>query len=189
MIPGCVLAIDISFERDVLSVLTTKGCNSSGCHGSPAGQSGFKLSLYGADAAADYAMITSAQNGRRVDRANPANSLLLRKPSFAVAHGGGHLLTPESDEYRTLLGWLEQGARRSAAGPGIVSIALAPREVIARSGERIRFTVTAKLSDGSTADLTRQVTYAVNDEGVVKVAATGEAVAGGRGIVSSALGR
>ncbi|MFN9894040.1 MAG: cell surface protein, partial [Acidobacteriota bacterium] len=125
MIPGCVLAIDISFERDVLSVLTTKGCNSSGCHGSPAGQSGFKLSLYGADAAADYAMITSAQNGRRVDRANPANSLLLRKPSFAVAHGGGHLLTPESDEYRTLLGWLEQGARRSAAGPGIVSIALA----------------------------------------------------------------
>ncbi|MFN9897036.1 MAG: DUF1549 domain-containing protein [Acidobacteriota bacterium] len=183
-LPHLALAIDISFERDVLSVLTTKGCNSSGCHGSPAGQSGFKLSLYGADAAADYAMITVAQNGRRVDRANPANSLLLRKPSFAVAHGGGHLLTPESDEYRTLLGWLEQGARRSAAGPGIVSIALAPREVIARSGERIRFTVTAKLSDGSTADLTRQVTYAVNDEGVVKVAATGEAVAGGRGITT-----
>ena len=183
-IPGCVLAIDISFERDVLSVLTTKGCNSSGCHGSPAGQSGFKLSLYGADAAADYAMITSAHNGRRVDRAHPANSLLLRKPSFAVAHGGGHLLTPESDEYRTLLGWLEQGARRSTAGPGIVSIVMAPREVIARSGEKVRFTVTAKLSDGSTADLTRQVTYAVNDEGVVKVAATGEAVAGGRGITT-----
>jgi hypothetical protein len=117
-LPQLALAIDISFERDVLSVLTTKGCNSSGCHGSPAGQSGFKLSLYGADAAADYAMITSAHNGRRVDRAHPANSLLLRKPSFAVAHGGGHLLTPESDEYRTLLGWLRAGGAAEHGGAG-----------------------------------------------------------------------
>src|SRR5690242_8557566 len=89
---GATLPVEISFERDVLSLLTTKGCNGSSCHGSPAGQSGFKLSLYGADAAADHAMITTAHGGRRVDKASPENSLLLRKPTFAVAHGGGHLL-------------------------------------------------------------------------------------------------
>ena len=40
-------AVGVGFERDLLSILTTKGCNSSACHGSPAGQNGFKLSLYG----------------------------------------------------------------------------------------------------------------------------------------------
>ena len=36
--------VGIGFERDLLSILTTKGCNSSACHGSPAGQNGFGLS-------------------------------------------------------------------------------------------------------------------------------------------------
>lgn len=177
-------AIEINFERDVLSVLTTKGCNSSSCHGSPAGQSGFKLSLYGASAEADHAMITAAHNGRRLDRENPSNSLLLRKPSFAVPHGGGQLLTKDSDEYRILLRWLEQGARRTSTGPSIVSIEITPRESIARPGGRIQFRVTGKLSDGSTSDLTRQVTYAVNDEGVAKVSESGEAEVIARGITT-----
>lgn len=184
VLPALAQSIEINFERDVLSVLTTKGCNSSACHGSPAGQNGFKLSLYGADAAADHAMITTAHNGRRVDRANPANSLLLRKPGFEVAHGGGHLLTRDSDDYRILLRWLEQGARRTSAGPRIVAIEIAPRESIVLPGAKIRFTVTGKLSDGTTADLTRQVTYAVNDEAVAKVSPAGEATVAGRGITT-----
>ena len=40
-------SIAVQFTPDVVSVLTIKGCNSSGCHGSPAGQNGFKLSLFG----------------------------------------------------------------------------------------------------------------------------------------------
>src|SRR5690606_15459493 len=39
--------VAVQFSPDVISVLTIKGCNSSGCHGSPAGQNGFKLSLFG----------------------------------------------------------------------------------------------------------------------------------------------
>src|SRR5688572_7859474 len=114
--------VEVGFERDVISILTTKGCNSSACHGSPAGQSGFKLSLFGADPTADHAMIVTGHNGRRVDLAKPENSLLLRKPSDALPHGGGHLFTKSSDEYGTFLRWLEQGAKRTSSGPRILSI-------------------------------------------------------------------
>ncbi len=129
-------------------------------------------------------MITTAHNGRRVDRTNPANSLLLRKPSFAVPHGGGQLLSKDSDEYRILLGWIEQGARRSSDGPRMVRIEITPRESIVLPGARIQFRVTGKLSDGTTTDLTRQVTYAVNDEAVARVSAAGEATMNARGLTT-----
>ncbi|MCX6597584.1 MAG: DUF1553 domain-containing protein [Acidobacteria bacterium] len=174
--------VEISFERDVLSLLTTKGCNSSACHGSPAGQSGFKLSLYGADAAADHAMITTAHKGRRVDLAKPENSLLLRKPTFALAHGGGHVIEESSDEYRTLLEWLRQGAQRSSNGPRIVRLEVQPRERILSPGAQLQLSVVGFLSDGNTVDLTRQVRYAVNDEAVVAVSAAGGVTAKGRGL-------
>jgi len=175
--------VEVGFERDIISILTTKGCNSSACHGSPAGQSGFKLSLYGADPAADHAMIVTASKGRRVDLATPENSLLLRKPSFALPHGGGHLFVKASDEYRTILQWLEQGAKRSASGPRILSIEIQPRERILRKpGESAQLIVTGRLSDGATRDMTREVRYAVNDEAVVTVDAAGRLVAKGRGI-------
>src|SRR2546423_184554 len=87
-----VSEVAVRFSQDVISVLTIKGCNSSGCHGSPAGQNGFKLSLFGYDTAADHEMIVRKHNGRRVDLANPERSLLLRKPSFDIPHGGGRLI-------------------------------------------------------------------------------------------------
>lgn len=174
--------VEISFERDVLSLLTTKGCNSSACHGSPAGQSGFKLSLYGADAAADHAMITTAHKGRRVDLEQPEKSLLLRKPTFAVAHGGGHVIEESSDEYRIMLEWLRQGARRNSSGPRIVRIEVQPRERILAPGAQLQLAVRGYLSDGSTVDMTRQVRYAVNDEAVVAVSSAGGVTAKGRGL-------
>ena len=113
VLPVAALPVEISFERDVISILTTKGCNGSGCHGSPAGQSNFKLSLYGSDPAADHDMIVNAHKGRRVDLKNPANSLLLRKPAFAIPHGGGNLMSSQSDEYQTIFQWLQQEIGRA----------------------------------------------------------------------------
>lgn len=175
--------IDVSFERDVISILTTKGCNSSGCHGSPAGQSGFKLSLYGSDPAADHAMILTAQKGRRVELTNPENSLLLRKPTLAIPHGGGNLMEKDSDEYQTLLTWLRQGARQNSTGPRIVSLSLSPREaILPQPGATTKFAVTGHLSDGTARDMTREVRYAVNDEAVVKVSSDGVISGVGRGL-------
>ena len=106
----------VNFSPDVVSILTTKGCNGSGCHGSPAGQNGFKLSLFGYDIGADHQMIVQGHDGRRVDLEHPEQSLLLRKPTFQVAHGGGRLFDVDSEEYETISSWLQSGAPLDAAG-------------------------------------------------------------------------
>ena len=150
----------MSFSRDVVSILTTKGCNGSGCHGSPAGKNGFKLSLFGYDAAADHKMIIHEHQGRRVDLENPAESLLLKKPTFAIAHGGGHLMTPESEEYETLYKWLEQGARLDDSGARLRHLELYPRQrVLVGKGASQKFVAMARLSDGTTRDMTEQVRF------------------------------
>ena len=158
----------VSFSRDVMSILTTKGCNGSACHGSPAGQSGFKLSLFGYDVAADHKMVVSEHGGRRVDFDRPENSLLLRKPSFQLAHGGGQLITPDSDAYRTLRSWLQQRAPLDSDGPRLERLEMYPRErILTGPGRRQRLVVIGRLSDGASRDMTRDVRYSVADETVV----------------------
>ena len=175
--------VQVNFAGDILSILTTKGCNSSACHGSPAGQAGFKLSLYGSDPGADHRMIVEGHNGRRVDKAAPANSLLLRKPSFQAPHGGGHLLTRESDEYRTLLTWIEQGAAFGERGLRITRIDLLPRErILASVGDRQPLVVVGRLSDGSTRDMTERVRFFVNDEAVLSPVKDAGVTAKARGL-------
>jgi hypothetical protein len=44
------------------------------------------------------------------DTANPANSLILLKPTAQVGHGGGERFTVGSVEYNTLLDWITAGA-------------------------------------------------------------------------------
>ncbi|MYC65435.1 MAG: DUF1553 domain-containing protein [Acidobacteriia bacterium] len=161
-------AMGVGFERDLLSILTTKGCNSSACHGSPAGQNGFRLSLYGSDPRFDYDMIVNQHAGRRISAESPEDSLLLAKPSFAIAHGGGQLMTPASDEYATILEWLRQGTPYGAGGTRLERLEIHPGEqVLTGAGQRQPVVVVGRLSDGSTRDLTAEVRYAVKDEAVV----------------------
>ena len=175
--------VQVNFAGDILSILTTKGCNSSSCHGSPAGQAGFKLSLYGSDPAADHRMIVEMHNGRRLDRSAPAGSLLLKKPSFQMPHGGGHLLTKDSDEYRTLLTWIEQGARLGERGLRITRLDLFPRErILVAPGDRQPLVVMGRLSDGATLDMTSRVRFFVNDEAVLSPVAGYAATARARGL-------
>ncbi len=178
-------SMGLGFERDLLSILTTKGCNSSACHGSPAGQNGFKLSLFGSDPRLDYEMIVRNHHGRRVSIENPEQSLLLAKPAFQVAHGGGQLMTAESDEYATILEWLRQGAPYGAAAIRLERLEMHPAEsVLTGEGSRQPLVVVGRLSDGSTRDMTGEVRYAVNDEAVVALDGSGEVLAKGPGITT-----
>ncbi len=178
-------AVGIGFERDLLSIFTTKGCNSSACHGSPAGQNGFKLSLYGSDAKADHEMIVRRDDGRRVSLQAPEESLLLAKPSFRVAHGGGQLMTPQADEYRTILDWLRQGARYEAAGVRLERLEMYPGEsVLVGAGAAQPLIVIGRLSNGSTRDMSHEVRYAVNDASVVSEVEDGRVTAQGRGLTT-----
>src|SRR5262245_22933833 len=74
------------FGRHVVAVLDRLGCNSGACHGSFRGQNGFRLSLFGGDAAMDYEYIVLDAFGRRIDRADPDKSLLLLKPTAQLPH-------------------------------------------------------------------------------------------------------
>ena len=175
----------IGFERDILSILTTKGCNSSACHGSPTGQNGFKLSLYGSDSKLDHEVIVNGHGGRRVSLASPHESLFLAKPTFRIAHGGGHLMTEESDEYATILKWLQQGAPYGAGGVRLERLEMHPAErVLTGAGVRQEVVVVGRLSDGTTRDMTDEVRFSVNDEAVVALDGEGSVVATGPGITT-----
>ncbi len=77
-----------SFRNHVQSVLTKRGCNMGACHGAAAGKGGFLLSLRGYDPDTDFFAITRAARGRRIVPGDPARSLLLTKPTGAVAAQG-----------------------------------------------------------------------------------------------------
>ena len=98
-----------NFENDVEPILSRYGCNSAGCHGKAEGQNGFKLSVFGFDPAADYAALVKEARGRRVFPAAPEYSLVLRKMSGRIAHGGGVRIPADSADYETLRGWIAAG--------------------------------------------------------------------------------
>ncbi len=185
--------VRVSFARDIVSILTLKGCNGSSCHGSPAGQSGFKLSLFGQDVAADHDMIVQQHSGRRVSLDNPRESLLLRKPAFELAHGGGRVLQADSEEYEAILEWLRQGALLGDSGTYLQRLKLYPSERILNDRSRDhRLIAMGHLSDGTTRDMTGQVWYFSQDEAVASVSEDGTVTARGPGLttaVARAMGR
>ena len=71
-------------------MLAKAGCSSGACHGAAAGQNGFKLSLRGYDYDGDFLALTRQSFGRRINPVDPAQSLVLLKPTAAVPHKGGN---------------------------------------------------------------------------------------------------
>lgn len=103
-------AIDWSFRNHVIPMMTRIGCNSGACHGALAGKGGMKLSLRGYNPEADHFVLTRQALGRRVNLIEPNKSLLLRKPTLAVPHGGGQKLDIGSPDYQLLADWIAAGA-------------------------------------------------------------------------------
>ena len=95
-----------SFQLDVVPILSKAGCNGGGCHGALAGKAGFRLSLFGYDPQSDYVAITRDARGRRIDFAEPGASLLLTKPTMALAHKGGKRLDVGGEDYNLLAAWI-----------------------------------------------------------------------------------
>ena len=104
-LPSQLHAVESSewnFSTQILPILTKSGCNAGACHGAATGQGGFSLSLLGYDAAHDHAAITRELGGRRIDLADPARSLLLRKATRTIKHKGGRKFTLDSAHHATL---------------------------------------------------------------------------------------
>ncbi len=167
----------ISFANDIVPVLSKLGCNSGGCHGKAIGQNGFKLSLYGFDSDSDYAALVNEGLGRRVSPAAPDDSLFLLKATGAMPHGGGVRLIADSDTYRLLRRWIEQGLPLGREGePLDVKLEVIPNEHIVQEKVLKPLRVVVHYSDGSTRDVTQVARYdtqhadilTVNTDGVVQ---------------------
>src|SRR5262249_51948442 len=144
-----------SFINDVEPVLTRLGCNQGSCHGKAAGQNGFRLSLRGYAPELDYAWMTREQDGRRIDPAAPASSLLLLKPLAVAPPEGGKVLQEGSREYQTLLRWIEAGAPGPVSGePRVRRLEVSPGDRIVKIGDEQQLTVRAQYGDGQWKDVT-----------------------------------
>ena len=173
-----------TFRNHVIPVLTKAGCNSGPCHGAAAGKNGFKLTLRGYDPELDYLTLTRHAAARRIDKVEPARSLMLLKPTLAVAHGGGKRFVAGSPEYRVLAQWIASGVPAPEEwDPVLTRLEVFPPEVRLQPGDNQRMLVRAHFSDGHAEDVTRWAKFAssdgavasVGEDGLVKVEGAGEA--------------
>jgi hypothetical protein len=173
----------ISFQNDVIPVLSKCGCNAGSCHGSARGKDGFQLSLYGFDPHGDYHKLTREMLGRRVDLAIPTDCLLINKATGEVPHSGGRLFSRDSAYYQTILEWLETGALIDAGGvPGVQKVELYPPSgVLNGSGSIQQLTVLATYGDGTTRDVTSLAYFSTNNDNSATVSQAGLVEAKNRG--------
>ncbi len=168
-----------SFTADVMPVLSRFGCNASGCHGKAEGQNGFKLSVFGSDPVGDFAALVKEGRGRRVFPAAPEGSLLLRKMSGGIAHGGGNRLPRGTADYETVRAWIAAGTPFGAANePQVVAVQVEPRQRVLGTRARQQLRVVARFSDGREADVTGHAKFQSNNEGLASVDADGLISAG-----------
>jgi hypothetical protein len=173
-----------SFRNHVIPMMTKIGCNSGACHGALAGKGGFKLSLRGYDPTGDHFVMTRQALGRRVDKLEPAHSLILLKPTMAVTHGGGQKLDVGSPDYEVLANWIAAGAPSPAPEDvRIQRLEVMPPSAVLKPKDTLHVLVRAWYSDGHAEDVTRWVKFnssedlvaAVDADGKVRVAGHGEA--------------
>jgi hypothetical protein len=178
-VTGASQSRSLHFENDIVPLLSRFGCNASGCHGKAEGQNGFKLSVFGSDPVADYNALVKESRGRRVLPAVPDLSLLLTKPSGAVAHGGGIRIRRESREYATLRAWIVAGMPMGdPKAPHVTAVRVEPSErVLEMKGEQ-QLRVIARYSDGREVDVTDHARFQSNNEGLAAVSSSGLVSAG-----------
>lgn len=167
---GIASPAPVSFRRDVVAILSKAGCNSGGCHGKAEGQNGFKLSVFGYDAAADHQAIVSQGRGRRVFPAAPDNSLLLLKATARLPHGGGRKVDADSRWHRILRRWIAEGMTLDEpSATSTVRIEVQPNEVTLTAGGAQQLRVVAVDSDGREHAVTAEADFQTNQDAIAGV--------------------
>ena len=169
----------VTFERDIQPILAKYACNSGSCHGKARGQNGFSLSLLGYDSPADYEAITTEGRGRRIFPNSPDASLLLKKASGQVAHGGGKKLPQDDPNFQKLRQWVVDGCPKTPAKtPKIDRITLDSSQFVMNPGQKKSLQVTAHYTDNSKEDVTHLTIFQSNESGLVSVDTNGNIKAG-----------
>ena len=168
--------VPISFRREIIPILTKAGCNSGGCHGKAEGQNGFKLSIFGYDAEADFEALVLEGRGRRISAASPASSLLFLKASARTPHGGGQRIEPGSYRDRRLLRWIAEGARFDAVddpASEIVGIEIEPQQQVLLAGETQQIQVSTIDASGHRRCVTNETEFVSNAASIADVDSRG----------------
>jgi len=161
----------ISFQLDVMPVLTSAGCNTGSCHGSARGKDGFHLGLFGFDPQGDHFRLTREYPGRRINLALPEESLLVTKAVGAVPHTGGKLFEKGSANYETLVAWIKSGAeydQGEITKPTGITIE-PPQLVLKGEGLETPFTVKATYSNGTDRDVTPLSSFSTSNDNSVSI--------------------
>lgn len=168
-----------SFRHEIMPILSKGGCNMGACHGYSLGKGGFSLSLRGANAQQDYDAIFSDAYGRRINRLNPTDSLLIKKPMGDVPHRGGVRFPRNSPLRDVLVKWIEQGAKSDFQDTNEVErVTISPERFVLEPGMKHQLQLIAHYTDGSTRDVTRLGIFTVNTEGIAEVTESGLVTAG-----------
>jgi len=156
----------VGFVRDLQPVLGRASCNQGTCHGSAKGKNGFKLSLRGYDPAYDYEALVHDLSGRRFNRVNVDESLMLQKPLGDVPHEGGQVIRPGSRYHTLLRQWISEGARfEDPMKARATNLTILPATVeIDLPGRLQQFLILATYPDGTTRDVTREAILSSNNE-------------------------
>ncbi len=171
-----------NFRNHVIPVMTKMGCNQGACHGALSGKNGFKLTLRGYDPEVDYDTLTRQSSGRRVSLAEPSHSLILLKPTMAIAHGGGKRFDTSSLEYRVISEWIAAGTPPpSDQDATVTGLEVYPASATLKPGAEQQLVVRARYSDGQIQDVTRWVKFSSSDEGVASVDDMGHVKMNGSG--------
>ncbi len=176
--PLTASAAEVSFERDVLPVLTRAGCNAGACHGNLNGKGGLKLSLKGEDAVGDFGVLTRDMLARRIDPIRPDESLILQKATAQVPHEGGARFARASAEYAVLRDWVARGAKFDAPhGAALTKLVVTPtNQILVDPADRFRVKAIAHFSDGTTRDVTPLAAFEFTAVGVAKITPAGEVI-------------
>jgi len=170
---GIVRPPVISFQHEIIPILTKARCNSGGCHGKAEGQNGFKLSVFGFDPAADYDTIVKASRWRRISFASPEQSLFLQKASNTVPHGGGKKIPKTSLWYDRLERWISEGCRYEGEAAEVTAIAVVPEQQVLDAGQSQQLQVTAIDAAGRRRCVTVEAEFESNAEMIAHVDARG----------------
>jgi hypothetical protein len=177
----------ISFRTEAVAALTRQGCNSGACHGSPSGKGGFQLSLQAYDHALDELSLTRAEKGRRINCIEPANSLLLLKPTMTVPHRGGLQLNLNDYAYDVLRQWIaEGGGVDAAAGKRCVRLELLPTSgrVLTDPHWEQQIVAVAHFENGIERDVTKLTKFSSSDDQLASISADGMLTGHRRGQVA-----
>lgn len=164
-----VQPVRVDFDTHIIPLLTKHGCNSGACHGAAAGRGGLRMSLYGSNALFDYENLVLELKGRRVNLGRPAQSLIFRKPTELLSHGGGQRFESDSESGRLLKLWIEQGANRNSKAATLVKLEVTPQTQIAKLNQVVKLKATATFSNDDQQDVTRWTIFHPDDDVAIKM--------------------